>query len=200
MTVCRNGYLSLSEMTENAEYILSYLSKEGYTKNAICGILGNMQSESTINPCIWEGLHSYDSTPYLTIMRGYGLVQWTPFNKYTKWARDRGWSYKSIMAQCERIIYEVEQNIQWINSLDPKNRSFKEFMMSTDSPNDLAMAFIKAYERPQNPDQPNRGTQADYWYTTLTGGTIIPPDEKPPTAIKSEVVYHLWLSNALKWG
>lgn len=199
MTVCRNGYLNTAEQTENAEYILSYLSNQGYTKNAICGVLGNIQSESTINPCIWEGLHSYDYDPYSYHMSGYGLVQWTPFNKYTKWARDKGWSYKSIMAQCERIIYEVDNNIQWINSLDPQNRSFKEFMQSTDSPYDLAMAFIQAYERPKNPDQPNRGTQANYWFETLTGGVIIDPTP-PDKPIEDELIYKLYLSGCLPWG
>lgn len=42
--------LSLSQMQLNAIYIWAYLQNEGWTLNAVAGILGNMQSESAINP------------------------------------------------------------------------------------------------------------------------------------------------------
>lgn len=42
--------LNQSQMEENAEYIWRYLQNEGWTLNAVAGILGNMQSESSINP------------------------------------------------------------------------------------------------------------------------------------------------------
>ena len=45
------------QMETNAEYIYNYLKKKGFTKNAICGILGNMNSESTINPAVWQSLN-----------------------------------------------------------------------------------------------------------------------------------------------
>lgn len=47
-----NFYLNMPQMTENAKHIMSYLLDKGWTKNAICGMLGNMQTESTINPGI----------------------------------------------------------------------------------------------------------------------------------------------------
>lgn len=166
-----NRYLSMSEMTDNAQYILTYLMNVGWTKNAVCGMLGNMQSESTINPAIWESLKQGNRSG------GFGLVQWTPATKYINWANSNGLNYTTMNANLQRIIWEVANNQQWINSLDPKGRSFKEFTESTDSPYDLAMVFISAYERPKNPNQPNRGTQAMYWYETLDGeGTIIDDD------------------------
>lgn len=42
--------LSMAQMQINATYIWSSLSAEGWTLNAVAGILGNMQSESAINP------------------------------------------------------------------------------------------------------------------------------------------------------
>lgn len=42
--------LNLEQMKINATYIWNYLSSFGWTKNAVAGILGNMQSESSINP------------------------------------------------------------------------------------------------------------------------------------------------------
>jgi murein DD-endopeptidase MepM/ murein hydrolase activator NlpD len=175
MVVSKNGYLSLAEMTENAEYILGYLLSKGWTRNAICGLLGNMQTESTINPGIWQSLNSYDSTPYVTVNgQGYGLVQWTPFNKYTVWARDNGYDYADIDAQLERIIYETVNNLQWFGGYSD-TMTFQQFTQSTETPEYLAEVFIKTYEHPGDPDQPIRGTQARYWWDNLSGtGTIEP--------------------------
>lgn len=42
--------LNMAQMTINAIYLNNSLQSQGWTLNAICGMLGNMQSESTINP------------------------------------------------------------------------------------------------------------------------------------------------------
>lgn len=42
--------LTMAQMQVNAQYIWSALSSQGWTLNAVAGILGNMQSESAINP------------------------------------------------------------------------------------------------------------------------------------------------------
>lgn len=166
--VIKNEYLSREDMKPNAQYIAYYLTGEGWTPEAIAGLLGNMEEESTINPGLWEGTVSYEDDPYQTVeAHGYGLVQWTPFNKFTKWARDRGDEYEDIEVQLERLLWEVDKNEQWLNARDPKGRSFKEFTQSTDSARSLAMAFIDAYERPKNPNQPIRGDNAEYWLDEL---------------------------------
>ena len=54
--IISNAYLSQSQMTDNAQYIADYLINKGWTRNAIAGILGNMQRESTLNPGLWESL------------------------------------------------------------------------------------------------------------------------------------------------
>ena len=51
--ISSNAYLTVAQMTGNAQYILNYLMARGWTKEAVCAMLGNMQSESTINPGIW---------------------------------------------------------------------------------------------------------------------------------------------------
>ena len=46
---------------------------------------------------------------------GYGLVQWTPYTKYTNWIVNQGFSDPSEMdANIFRILYEVANNLQWI--------------------------------------------------------------------------------------
>lgn len=76
-------------------------------------------------------------------------------------------------ANLYRIIYEVENNIQWI-ATSTYNYSFYEFTQSTDTPYNLALAFLANYERPADPNQPARGTQAEYWYEYLGGLPPVP--------------------------
>lgn len=159
-----NRYLSLAEMTVNAQYIMNYLLPRGWTKNAIAGMLGNMQTESTINPGIWQNLDEGNMNV------GFGLVQWTPASKYINWANERGLDYKTMDANLERIIWEVENNVQWI-STSQYPMSFQEFMVSTQSPEYLAQVFLINYERPANQNQPERSTQARYWFDNLDGAT-----------------------------
>ena len=50
-----NFYLTTEQMQGNAREVLSFfLNKKGWSLNAIAGICGNMQSESNINPGIWQ--------------------------------------------------------------------------------------------------------------------------------------------------
>lgn len=160
MTYSGNFYLTLEQMKVNAQYILDALLSHGWSKNAICGMLGNMQSESSINPGIWQSLDEGNTS------LGYGLVQWTPATKYLNWADSLGLPYGAMDSNIQRIEYEVVNNLQWIHP----SMSFSEFTVSTDTPYNLAMLFLAHYERPANPDQPQRGTQAEYWYANLTGG------------------------------
>lgn len=103
-----------------------------------------------------------------------GLVQWTPYTKYTDWIVNQGFTDPSEMdANIFRILYEVENNIQWI-ATSTYNYSFKEFTQSTDTPYNLALAFLANYERPADPNQPARGTQAEYWYEFLGGLPPVP--------------------------
>ena len=64
--------LEPEERRANAEYIYRYLRyEEGWTKNAICGLLGNIHHESWFNPGVWQSLNN----PEL----GYGIIQLSPF-------------------------------------------------------------------------------------------------------------------------
>lgn len=195
MTFSGNRFLTLSEMTVNAQYILNYLMAQGWTKNAVCGMLGNMQTESTINPGIWQSLDEGNMSG------GFGLVQWTPATKYTDWADARSLVWGAMDSNLKRILYEVEENLQWIHS----SMSFLEFSQSTDTANNLGMLFLAHYERPADPDQPNRGTQATYWFNNLTGGGVVdPPDggiggQLPPPSIGNlnTTIIQLLLSDTL---
>jgi hypothetical protein len=151
-------------MKVNAEYILDYLSSRGWSKNSVCGMLGNMQTESTINPGIWQNLDQNN------LNVGFGLVQWTPASKYTSWATSNGYQWNDIKGQLNRLDYEIQNGLQWISTSDYPI-SFQQFKTSGQTPEYLAQAFLRNYERPANQNQPNRSTQARYWYDLLSGGS-----------------------------
>jgi len=158
---CSNSYLTQSQMASNAQYILNYLRARGWTKNAVCGMLGNMQTESTINPGIWQSLQENNMNV------GFGLVQWTPASKFINWANENGLYYLNIDSQLMRILYEVENQIQWYSTSNYP-MSFANFTQSTQSPSYLAAAFIYNYERPASYSTLSvRQSQANYWYNNL---------------------------------
>ena len=157
-----NSYLTLSQMTVNAQYILNYLRGKGWTKNAVCGMLGNMQTESTINPGIWQGLNANNTSG------GFGLVQWTPATKYISWAQSNNYTVADMDSQLLRILYEVSAGIQYYPT-SAYNLTFTQFTKSTESAYYLAGAFLHNYERPANSSQDQvRGNQGTYWFNTLT--------------------------------
>lgn len=168
--ISANRFLTMDEMKINAEYIWSYLGTRGWTLNAVAGMLGNMQTESTINPGIWQNL---DAGNYSL---GYGLVQWTPATKYTDWCAANGLERSDIDSALKRIIYELENGLQFYPT-DAYPITFSQFKTSTASAYELGMAFLLNYERPADQNQPARGTQAEYWYNYLkdiqpgTGGS-----------------------------
>lgn len=70
------GYtLSSAQGTGNINEINTYLSAQGYTLEAVCGVCGNMISESALNPWRWQ-------SDTVNMSGGYGLFQYTPASGY----------------------------------------------------------------------------------------------------------------------
>lgn len=168
--------LSTSQMKENAQYIFVYLKNiGGWSTRAICGLLGNMQYESSINPGRWQS-DNVGGGP------AYGLVQWDPYTKYTNWATNRGNDPSTMDSNLERILYEVANNIQYY-ATSSYPESFTEYTTSNESPYYLACAFAWNYERSwtvlygteaeKEALRQKRGNAANEWYRFLIG-------EEPP--------------------
>lgn len=171
--VVGNRYLSKSEMQNNASIIYNTLKGRGWSTNAIAGILGNMESESTINPGLWQSMDSSN------ISGGFGLVQWTPSTNYTNWANEKGYDITNGAGQLEWIDEQTEPKGQWI-ATDAYPLSFAEFKTSTQTPEYLASAFLKNFERAGVEVEEKRRTQARSWYNYITNGNT-EPDEPTPT-------------------
>ena len=168
--IASNSYLTRAEMENNILLAWQYFGSRGWSKEAVSAMAGNWETESTINPGIWESLIPYGG--------GYGLVQWTPYTKYSEWA-GAGWENNGNK-QCERIIYEMENGLQWYSN--PKAPivsppiTFREFSTSTLDVETLANYFLWYYEQPATTIQPARATQAVRWYEFLTD---VPPSPTP---------------------
>lgn len=179
-----NRYLTQEEMQVNAKYICDYLMGCGWTLNAVCGMLGNMETESTMNPAIWQNLDEGNTS------LGYGLVQWTPATNLIDWCQGQGQGleYSSMDAQLQRILYELENGIQYYQT-DEYPLSFSEFSKSTMPVSYLAQAFLYNYERPSNMNQPERSYQAQYWYDYLSAYVPSKEEKKKKKGLSLIMMY-----------
>lgn len=137
----------------NATYIYNYFINQGWTAQSIAGVLGNMVSESGLNPNIWE----------IGGGGGYGLVQWTPATSMINWCNSNGYNYTTLAGQCAYLQYEMTHGIGFYPSSYSSMTAY-QYMHSTMSPYSLALVFLANFERPANRNQPSRGQQAQYWY------------------------------------
>ena len=80
------GYNRTSaEAKENATMVYSVLYSLGWTLEAVCGVLGNIEAESAYNPWRWQSdsiLPVGDPRIDYQNAHAYGLCQWDPAGKY----------------------------------------------------------------------------------------------------------------------
>lgn len=173
--ISNNTYLNTADQQNNATEFWNALGSWGWSVEAVCGMLGNIQSESTVNPGVWQNFDEGN------LDLGLGLVQWTPATKLISWCSEQGYSYTDGLAQCLRIQWELENGEQWIPTI-AYPMTFEEFHKSTLSPYNLAIIFLMNYERPREAGadvQATRGNQAQDWYRYLEGKEPIPPGPVP---------------------
>ena len=165
-TINETRPLNEEEALNNCRVFWSYFKEKGWSLNAVCGILGNAWYESTVNPNRWQGDDPWHQPPD---QWGFGLVQWTPYTKIISWLEEQvGLNdvSKFGQAECDRIQWEMENNQQWIaTSAYPE--SFREYSTTTKDPYTCAIEFLANYERPFDPNQPERGTKAQELYDYL---------------------------------
>ena len=161
---------------DNMNTIYTFFRHEGWTPNAIAGMLGNMMVESTVNPWAFQN-HSLDWSDPSAILAdngGMGLTQWTPCRKYYQWAIDENLDPESGYTMCQRIVYESQNNLQW--SLENYGRhTWNDFITSTEEPWILADVWLWAYERPADPDEEQRWANAEWCFENIKGGGLSTP-------------------------
>lgn len=172
--IVKNEPLTDDEMRTNGYIFASYMMARGFTLNAVCGMLGNIQAESRVNPGAWQGYINPFPTPAGNY--GFGLTQWTPYTKFTEWAGD---DYMSGNKQCDRLVWERDNGQQFYPT-SAYNITFKDFAWSYKTPEYLAAAFLYNYERPAVYNTATRQKYAREWYNYLNAypSPLEPPD--PP--------------------
>lgn len=189
-----NYWISWEQACHNARIIASTLCAEGWTINAVCGMLGNMWCESHVNPGIWQGCIEGN------LGGGFGLVQWTPATKYFNWVDSvyPGANYDNGDIQLGRIMYEVANGGQWDYRLAPTGMGFRAFTQSTFPVETLAVDFLLAYERPEvkGPSvQALRGSIArDFWeyFGGSTETTPTPPSIPETPSTQPEITINVY--------
>ena len=162
-TVAKNlpeyNRLDTKETKINATYVYQTLYDKGWSKNAICAVLGNMDEESCgVNP----GKHQAYDGP------GYGIVQWDPASKYLNWAQNNGYADDSLEGQVEFLVESMQPGMgEWLpdNSSVPDGygMSYSDFISSSADVSYLAQVFVYCYERPSEPHMDQRINYAVYW-------------------------------------
>lgn len=177
-----NRALNREEMEHNA--LLIYKRFSGlWHSNPIFAALGNMEAESTINPGRWQ-----TSFPPYHKSSGYGLVQWTPWTKYSQWA-GKNWEGNGDL-ECDRIEYEWRNEMQWVKKI---NISFDAFTQSDASIEYLTEVWVRNYERPAVVNLEPRIKAALYWAKYLED--VEPSPTPPPEQFRG---IYLWLRFYLK--
>ena len=168
------------QQINNATYIHDYFINQGWTSNAIAGMLGNFVSESGLNP----DLHQYGGGP------GYGLAQWTA-SAVQGWCNSNGYDYRTLQGQCAYIQYQMTHGQQYYPSRYSRMTA-NEYMHSYESAYNLGMIWLNNFERPANRNQPARGQQAQYWFQYFQnhGGTTAPIEQpsQPATSGNGDVM------------
>ena len=167
------------EQTNNAMEFYYFFQAKGFTTQSICGMLGNITLESTLNP----GNKQTSST-----QSGCGLIQWTPSTVLTNWCERLHLNWYDGAAQCERIDAEgqgvagaggywlptTEYPYTWqqFGQLKYVDLAFKDYIYERER------AGVAALEL--------RLTYAIEWYRIITGQPTppAPPQPTPPTPYK----------------
>lgn len=164
-------YLTQAERENNATEFYNYFIDYGCTVESICGMLGNIQAESDINPANKQGAN---------INSGWGLIQWTPSTVLTNWCSSRNYRWYDGAIQCYIIECEGENKEgcggRFYGTTDYPY-TWSEFTQLTDY-EEATKAYLYERERPAQPNEQARIDYARQWYEYFTG---TPPPPTPPT-------------------
>lgn len=191
-----------TESQGNASYIYSYLRGKGWSRNAILGLICNTTWESYNNPAF----HEQGGT-------GFGIVQWTPSNRYTTWATQHGYPCgsdcsnpeKYLLGQLEKLIdeYNKGQEFMWgRNSHVYRNRfdgtTWETFIHTTNSVAWATEAWMACYERPSYTlhHLDDRLSFASFWEQKLDGSE----DAQSVTYAQQAVEWAVGIANDPRYG
>lgn len=190
-----------TEQIHNATKVYNYFNNLGWSLSAICGMIGNMMHESTINPAFIEATHRsslpnaaanlsdvpnsvmlsfYGSSGY-----GIGMVQWDGYTsttpagqKLVSFAQRYSMVWYDGDTQTFRIRREQETDIQWTTrTYYGITWTWNNYPTNTRTPEESAHIWRRCYEVAAAGDQES-ADNARWFYDYFQGGPVPPP---PPT-------------------
>lgn len=207
--------LNDSEKQNNALCVLANLFDLGWSLEAICGTLGNIQIESYINPGACEGNRGIPTTGNLYYGGGLGLIQWTDYPAYSKrhvhpllwYANQVNGNWYDGNLQCYLIDKADDSSITscgegvgplwgWMRYLSYPYIPFSDYKVFTGSVDDATTYWYYCLERPSEYDTTlqTRKDYANYWYSYLQGeDPPIPTPTPTPPVYASGKKMPLWM-------
>ena len=209
-----NTALNSDEMKVNAKFVWNYLGSRGWTLDAVCGMLGNFEAESTINPNRVENSQK-DRWPNWGNY-GFGVAQWTPW--YTKQKSDGSWydaaNYHgsnnptygywaeqngyTVAADGSGTIGNFEPQLDYLNAnlgTGSGKTWVKNYKTTNVGPEQAAKDFYVYYEKSKAGTWGTRPAKALKWYEYLSGSTPQPP---VPTRRKTNFIILAYGSGFIK--
>ena len=181
---------------DNIQLIYSNLVRNGFTDEAACGVIVNMEHEGGFNPWRWESDDVLATSDWTIIdssmIHGYGLCGWTPSGKYLhdNWnnlglypSTYKGYApnYSDQPGNASdghaQMIFIIEgQQYNWITSGSGRvNVSWQQYRTITD-PAWAAEVWCRNYEYPANLENEvaQRRAGVAWYYDRLAGTTPVP--------------------------
>lgn len=185
----------------NATKIYNALSAYGWSLSAVCGIIGNMQHESTLSPAWIEQtnrwrlsgtdladvpnsvMQNFYNEYYNDPNRGYGLglVQWDgkgiTRQKLVGFCENNGYVWYDGDAQMARLLDEYTRDLQWeVHTYYGVTWTWNNYVTNTRTPEESARIWCGCYEVSGGVEY--RQENARYWYDYFSGGPTPPtPDD-----------------------
>lgn len=193
-----------TEAIDNAWAVYAILYSLGWSMEAVCGVLGNIEAESGYNPWRWQSdivLPQGDPRIDYQNAHAYGLCQWDPAGKYISGGggyAGYGPNYSdktgSAWEGTAQMWFLSDNADYYPTSAYPLSyETYKHATVAQGySVEYLARAWFYNFERGTWSD--NRVTAAQYWYSVFGGDTPTPPPDPPLPTRKLPI----WLLFKLK--
>jgi murein DD-endopeptidase MepM/ murein hydrolase activator NlpD len=155
---CPGGDLS---GTNNQQKVFNYFVSQGYTKEQAAGVLGNMISESHVEPTLKQGDNPGTVTKPADVINfsgGWGLVQWTPASKMITPARNGGANDDQIASLSFQLDFLHKQ---LLGQGPVSEKAAGDALKAATTVDEAAVAFGGHFERFQGYEDPNNSRYAE---------------------------------------
>lgn len=140
------------------------LRGEGYSKEAVAGVMGNIHAESSFDPAVIEKGSGI----------GFGLCQWS-FGRRTQleaYAASKGVNASDVDTQIEFLLTELNRGVgpaqgYATNQILTNKGYTREMWENATTPEAAATAFCWIFERPSSPNMTRRTEKAREYYESF---------------------------------